>query len=395
MSLNAMHPNSTLTSSASTHHLRRSLQALPHSPEEDARKPRRGKVEHFVPAIWIPDAKTESCMRCGRSFGWRRRRHHCRLCGRCVCASCSGKVSRYFFRLIIELRLIVSNSQTFFISDSKSKNSTKSARACDACYDTVFPLLDHSADTTESSVSPSNSTLTSFPSWLSMPSLAMPMSNSTPEALMAMAVDVESPRRALHPIDDRDDDDDDMDIGISDGRAGTPTPRVRIRPANNRPRSYHQILEDFQGVERSLSSSTGSQPIIAGSPTSPNDEDVFRVKENAPEDQSNEAFGSSLPRVQFDHQPSTPTRRKEDTARRHKRFSLPAVALQTTPVTTRPNATGEGQAKRFSLVLGGRQPSRQGPSEVLDGSGDDLGKVELGSGVAAGKLTELLERGRN
>ena len=32
-------------------------------------------------------------MRCGRSFGWRRRRHHCRLCGRCICAPCSGRVS--------------------------------------------------------------------------------------------------------------------------------------------------------------------------------------------------------------------------------------------------------------------------------------------------------------
>jgi hypothetical protein len=92
VSLNAIHPNSTLTSSSSTNHLRRSLQALPHAPEEEHQKPKRGKVEHFLPAIWIPDAKTESCMRCGRTFGWRRRRHHCRLCGRCVCASCSGKV---------------------------------------------------------------------------------------------------------------------------------------------------------------------------------------------------------------------------------------------------------------------------------------------------------------
>jgi FYVE, RhoGEF and PH domain containing 5/6 len=95
VSLNAIHPNSTLTSSSSTNHLRRSLQALPHAPEEEHQKPKRGKVEHFLPAIWIPDAKTESCMRCGRSFGWRRRRHHCRLCGRCVCASCSGKVGNY------------------------------------------------------------------------------------------------------------------------------------------------------------------------------------------------------------------------------------------------------------------------------------------------------------
>lgn len=93
VSLNATHPNSTLTSSSSTNHLRQSLQALPHSPEEEHRKPKRSKVEHFVPAIWIPDAKTEGCMRCGRTFGWRRRRHHCRLCGRCVCASCSGRVS--------------------------------------------------------------------------------------------------------------------------------------------------------------------------------------------------------------------------------------------------------------------------------------------------------------
>ena len=90
--LAAMNPNSTLTSSASTNHLRRTLQALPHLPEDDDKHPPRGRVEHFVPAIWIPDGKSEACMRCGRPFGWRRRRHHCRLCGRCVCGSCSGKV---------------------------------------------------------------------------------------------------------------------------------------------------------------------------------------------------------------------------------------------------------------------------------------------------------------
>jgi hypothetical protein len=92
-SLNVIHPNSTLSASASTNHLRRTLQALPHLPEDAEKRPRRGRVEHFVPAVWIPDGKTESCMRCGRSFNWRRRRHHCRLCGRCVCASCSGCVS--------------------------------------------------------------------------------------------------------------------------------------------------------------------------------------------------------------------------------------------------------------------------------------------------------------
>lgn len=127
VSLNITNPNSTLTSSASTNHVRRALQALPYPPSDQrlatvkastsldiasasgsihgkvklskkakekrgVSTERRRKVEHWVPAIWIPDGKTTSCMRCGRMFGWRRRRHHCRLCGRCVCSTCSGRV---------------------------------------------------------------------------------------------------------------------------------------------------------------------------------------------------------------------------------------------------------------------------------------------------------------
>jgi FYVE, RhoGEF and PH domain containing 5/6 len=113
VSLNVRNPNSTLTSSTSANHVRRSLQALPFPLSDNGGgdagggRKRRGKgnlqdshdkmerragVEHWVPAIWIPDEKTKECMRCGQPFGWRRRRHHCRLCGRCVCASCSEKV---------------------------------------------------------------------------------------------------------------------------------------------------------------------------------------------------------------------------------------------------------------------------------------------------------------
>ncbi len=140
ISLNATNPNSTLTSSASTNHLRRILHALPYHPSEESvatlktassvdliglpasplsskfsgkkdkdkkrqnmSRERRRKVEHWVPPIWIPDSKTSSCMRCGRMFGWRRRRHHCRLCGRCVCAACSSKVCRNlaFFSILL------------------------------------------------------------------------------------------------------------------------------------------------------------------------------------------------------------------------------------------------------------------------------------------------------
>jgi FYVE/RhoGEF/PH domain-containing protein 5/6 len=106
LTLQETNPNSTLTSSTSTNHVRKALQALPHSPSDPSprssgggkgERERRGKVDHFVPAVWVPDAKSEGCMRCNATFGWRRRRHHCRLCGRVVCASCSGKVSSLTF----------------------------------------------------------------------------------------------------------------------------------------------------------------------------------------------------------------------------------------------------------------------------------------------------------
>src|ERR1700729_3839434 len=121
------------------------------------------------------------------------------------------------------------NCQTFFISDSMSKTSTKSARACGACYDTVFPLLNlASPDAGDTSISPSNSTLTGFPSWLSMPSFALPTQSSSPDALMA----IDSPQRALHRIDDRDGECDENNEDIfndADRRSGSLTPRIRIK----------------------------------------------------------------------------------------------------------------------------------------------------------------------
>lgn len=68
--------------------------SLPVAVGEEKKIEQRTKVDHFVPPIWIPDSKTGECMRCGRGFGWRRRRHHCRLCGRCICGSCSERVSQ-------------------------------------------------------------------------------------------------------------------------------------------------------------------------------------------------------------------------------------------------------------------------------------------------------------
>lgn len=227
-----------------------------------------------------------------------------------------------------------------------------------------------------------------------MPSFALPTQASTTEALMAL--DIESPHRALHRIDDREDDDGfDQDVfGTADGRAGTPTPRIRSKPSNIRPKSYHQILENFQGVEQRLSNSPESHPTLAESAGSYFDTtDNSQTGASSIMTESQSLTGSPPSRARFDRQLSTP-QRKEDTARRHKRFSLPAVALQTTPVTAR---TGEGRSKRYSLVLGNnRQGSRQGPSDIHNESVVDVGGVGqdgLSHGVAAGKLSELLSRG--
>ena len=44
--------------------------------------------EHSVPR-WQPDSEVAECPICGRAFAFWFRKHHCRKCGRVVCASCS------------------------------------------------------------------------------------------------------------------------------------------------------------------------------------------------------------------------------------------------------------------------------------------------------------------
>ncbi|KAJ7236437.1 hypothetical protein B0H12DRAFT_127893 [Mycena haematopus] len=408
VSLNATHPDSTLTSSSSTAHLRRSLQALPFPPSDERlttlregkvkgkKLERRGRVEHWVPAIWIPDEKTEGCMRCGRPFGWRRRRHHCRLCGRCVCASCSER--------------------TFFITDPNAQNSSSSkpARACNACYETVFPLLDSPPEDGEDAEHHSTmldahsntlSSLSNFPSWLSMPSLPLA---STTEALMAIdrgqqrqAAKYERLRRGTG---DAEPSDFDGPYPEDSGEMSTQvemTTRDRMRVVRSpppRPKSYVQILEDFEESENSH---------------------FAAVQEDADEDGgSGGSRANSRPQTVVDlgeEDEQVLPQRREDTARRNKRFSLPAVALQTTNVTARTQAPGhdgrhrdrDGRAprtaKRFSLVLGTRHqhhPSKT-QSEVVErgkiGEEDRRGGEgpELAKGVAAGKLSELLGRPRS
>ncbi|KAI0801348.1 hypothetical protein C8Q74DRAFT_1192978 [Fomes fomentarius] len=359
VSLSVMQLNSTLTSSASTNHLRRTLQALPYAPE-DASKPKRGKVEHFVPAVWIPDGKTESCMRCGRTFGWRRRRHHCRLCGRCVCGSCSGK--------------------TFFIVDLNAKDH-KSARACEACYDTVFPLLEQPPGpsvTVTAGTTHSHFTLSGLKS---MPSLLLnnDVTSNTPSALMA--IDLDSPKRVLTRIEDES-----YSPSPSEEPSSPAVAAMRLKPAQ-RPKSYIQILEEFEAQEREASPAASPRASRFSERSTMDDldeRDEEVLDKDGQEAELPNAFASA------GSQPSTP--RKENTARRHKRFSLPAVALQTSPVTTRPSSDGGSKAHghRFSLVLGkGGGVSHQ--SEPGAGERSPT-RTPFRHSMAAGRLNELLGR---
>ncbi|KIY44979.1 hypothetical protein FISHEDRAFT_67225 [Fistulina hepatica ATCC 64428] len=351
-SLAVTHLNSTLTSSSSTNHLRRTLEALPYHPSDErlsgaspdskglrierqtGSAERRGKVDHWVPAIWIPDEKTEGCMRCGRPFGWRRRRHHCRLCGRCVCSICSDK--------------------TFYISDPNTEfASSKPARSCNACYDTVFPVLDP-ASGNDAELSPtmsdSGNTLSSLgnlPLWLSMPSLPLPAS---PEALMAI-----DGRHRLRRMS-----------------------RGAITPSRSRPRSFLQLLEDFR--ENDLHN---ERPGI----TTP----LAEEGSDAGEEDETEASPLHTPsRLRTSPVPA----RRENTARMHKRFSLPAIALQTANVTARTHtdagggrrstgASGAG-SPRFSLMLS--------KTVQVEGSPQSDASNGYGHGVAAERLSELLKR---
>ena len=46
-----------------------------------------GLEQSVVP--WKKDEDEKRCVQCGRGFGVRRRRHHCRLCGGIICKQCS------------------------------------------------------------------------------------------------------------------------------------------------------------------------------------------------------------------------------------------------------------------------------------------------------------------
>lgn len=198
------------------------------------------------------------------------------------------------------------------------------------------------------------------------------------------------------------------------------SPRIRIKPPP-RPRSYLQILEDFNegspsgpgfiadqtsnpepsGVDANSGigglTAAGASGYLSTSISTSGEFPLESVE------LTENLFGSPTspelsppPRVRWSV-PASP-KRKEDTIRRKKRFSMPALAIQTTTVTTKTNASGNGKSRRFSLILGGRgsysQPNLTGNSRLGTNIEEEEGNSVGGGfgGSAVGKLSELLAR---
>jgi FYVE, RhoGEF and PH domain containing 5/6 len=215
-----------------------------------------------------------------------------------------------------------------------------------------------------------------------------------------MAFDQNMPKRALTRIDDIVDN----NVGARDLSAEdrckqgeSMLPVVQVRPAS-RPRSFLRVLENFQEAKLQITPSPSTShfsPQTGGSADvsiSPHSDLLLSNDSGAPS-------LISLPSAAMSPTTSSASR-IEDTVRRQKRFSLPIVGIQTTPVTARANPKGEGLAKRFSLVLGGGRTIRGSKStrphgKSLDqeaGEGTVRQSRSTGHGIAATRLADLLGR---
>ncbi|KAG2740772.1 hypothetical protein P692DRAFT_20881172 [Suillus brevipes Sb2] len=140
-------------------------------------RPQRAPLP-FLPPVWVPDAKTDACMRCARPFGF----VSLQCLYQCLCLS----LCRHFRRLSGEVQIKIKRERertkqdwvkaarevhrkmgmmgekeelgvekrcgedgiiTFYITDPSSQSPSgknpkaKPARACNECYEAAFPLL--------------------------------------------------------------------------------------------------------------------------------------------------------------------------------------------------------------------------------------------------------------
>lgn len=227
-----------------------------------------------------------------------------------------------------------------------------------------------------------------------------------PHALMA--IDLNSNR-------DLSLDMDSMNNIITGGDERERRARLRVK-SHQRLRSYRQIVEDFK--EQAEAS---RQEIIDAHDGSDDrdeldetfrDENDFEGEDVEAEDPDHSDVWYTPTHSVLSSPVSSPRKqRREDTARRSKRFSLPAVALHTTSVTARTSDTPDsvtfsresssgdqssslGLSRRFSLVLGASRNSfyADGSSRPTSGTEDGGEALAPPRSIAAVRLSELLGR---
>jgi FYVE, RhoGEF and PH domain containing 5/6 len=245
--------------------------------------------------------------------------------------------------------------------------------------------------------------LSEFPEWRSVR-----ISNAGEDALASsassalLAIDIGPRRESSHT---------DRELPL-DNLSRNASPRIRIKPPP-RPRSYLQILEDFNesGLPEpgftpgqtsnpepaSVSVNDGIGGLTAAGASGYLSTSISTSGEFSPEsvEPTENLFelptGPELsPPSKVRWSVSASPRRREDTVRRKKRFSMPALAIQTTTVTTKTNAGVNGKSRRFSLILGGRGSYSQPNLTENSRLGTNIEEEERSSAV--GKLSELLTR---
>lgn len=120
--------------------------------ERQSRQP-SNTFEYTLPR-WQPDSEVSNCPICDTQFGFFYRKHHCRKCGRVVCASCSPHritIPRQFivsppeqnnrFPLSSTLAPNLSNAQVIDLTDDDSSTPTQSRPSMQQNYPRDQPTL--------------------------------------------------------------------------------------------------------------------------------------------------------------------------------------------------------------------------------------------------------------
>ncbi|ODQ49843.1 Dbl homology domain-containing protein [Saitoella complicata NRRL Y-17804] len=89
----------------------------------------RPVVRNYSAPVWVPDDRAPECQLCNQPFTMFRRRHHCRLCGKCICYGCSTK------QFLIPSQLYDKNRK-----EDGAEQVYRAARACDTCFVERWPV---------------------------------------------------------------------------------------------------------------------------------------------------------------------------------------------------------------------------------------------------------------